>query len=69
MSPEILVYGLESRYLGQANSFGEAKRMQEASLPEDLRAAYAGFQNGHPVFYVAAMTSELLAKYPNIGAD
>lgn len=63
---EIEVYGLDAKYLGTAVSFGEAKRMQQASLPDDLKEAYAGIQNGSPLFYRECLTPELLAKYPRL---
>lgn len=70
---EIEVFGLSAagrpRLLGNAASFGEARRMQEASLPEDLRPAYAGIQGGMPLFYEHMLTDDLRAKYPQLAAD
>lgn len=63
------VYGLQAKYLGEARGFGEAKRMQLASLPDDLKDAYAGVSHTFaPLFYTHMLTPELLAKYPQIGA-
>lgn len=68
---EIAVYSLQSpegktRCLGIVNSFGEAKRIQEASLPADLVDAYAGIQDGYPIFYADFLTPELKEKYPQL---
>lgn len=63
---ELEVFGIEAKYLGTARSFGEAKRMQQDSLPDDLKAAYAGYSEGMPLFYSEFMTPELKAKYPQI---
>ena len=60
------VFGLGGAYLGEARSFGEAKRLQEASLPADLVPAYGGVQDGHPVFYVNLLGLDLLEKYPEL---
>ncbi len=67
---EIEVFGLGGTYIGIAPSFGQAKRMQLAALPADLQDAYAGIQNGSPLFYTEMLTDELLAKYPSLsGGD
>lgn len=60
------VYGIDGKYLGEARSFGEAKRMQQASLPDDLRGAYAGYSDGMPLFYTEMLTPELRGKYPQL---
>lgn len=57
------VYGLKGKYIGAAANFGEAKQMQQDSLPEDLKEAYAGYQDGMPVFYTEMLTHILLEKY------
>jgi len=64
MALEIEVFGVHPfRFLGTAASFGEAKRMQQDALPEDLKPLYAGIQDGMPVFYADMITDELRAKY------
>ena len=60
------VFGLGGAYLGEARSFGEAKRLQEASLPADLVPAYGGVQDGRPVFYLDMLDPDLLEKYPEL---
>ena len=56
---ELEVYGLARQFLGIAHSFGEAKRMQQDSLPEDLQDAYAGYsESGGPLFYTEMLTDE-----------
>jgi hypothetical protein len=69
----IEVYGLTEngrpRYLGEASSFGEARRMQHASLPADLKDAYAGIHDGMPVFYTDMLSEALLAKYPQLAGE
>jgi len=60
------VYAMDGRYIGEARSFGEAKRMQEASLPDDLKPVYAGYSDGRPLFYTEMLTPELRAKYPQL---
>ena len=69
MAFEIEVFGIGSRWLGTAASFGEAKRMQMASLPEDLRSAYAGIQGGAPIFYAHMLTPDLIEKYPALADE
>lgn len=62
---KISVFDLSGKRIGAANSFGDAKRMQEAALPDDIRKAYAGInENGDPLFYSELLTPELLEKYP-----
>ena len=57
------VYGLQGARLGSAQSFGEARRMQEASLPDDLAPFYYGIGfNGQPLFD-ADMPDDLMARY------
>jgi hypothetical protein len=63
------VYGINSVYLGEASNFGEAKRMQKASLPDDLKEVYAGYHDGGPLFYSEFLTPELLKKYPQLDHD
>lgn len=63
---EIEVFGINAKRLGTAGSFGEAKRMQREGLPEDLRDAYAGIQDGGPLFYSHMLTPDLLEKYPSL---
>lgn len=63
------VYGIDGKYLGEARGFGEAKRMQQDSLPDDLKAAYGGYSDGMPIFYTEKLTPELLAKYPQLAAE
>jgi len=71
----ILVYSLSDphtglhRTIGVARSFGEAKRLQQDSLPDDLKEAYAGIQDGHPLFYAELLGPDLLAKYPHLAPD
>jgi hypothetical protein len=69
MACEIEVYGLDGRRLGVARSFGEAKRMQQASLPDDLKPLYAGIGDGDPLFYADMMTNELYQKYPRLASS
>jgi len=59
------VYGLAGRRIGAASNFPAAKRMQESSLPADLRPAYAGIDTdtGAPLFHADALTPELVARY------
>lgn len=65
MTLHIEVFSVEPfRRLGEAASFGEAKRMQQESLPADLQPLYAGIQEGMPLFYTHMITDELRAKYP-----
>ena len=60
----ISVFGLRGAYLGEAASFGDARKMQEASLPEELREAYAGIGvEGQPLFLSEELTPELCAEY------
>lgn len=66
---EIEVFGINARYLGVAGSFGEAKRMQQDSLPDDLKPLYAGIQDGGPLFYREMLTPELRAKYPSLAGS
>lgn len=64
---EIEVYGWGGAYLGLAKSFGEAKRMQLSSLPDDLKEAYGGINiYGYPLFSREDLTPELLDKYPQL---
>lgn len=61
---EIEVFALEGNYVGIANGFGEAKRMQQAALPEELKPLYAGIApSGAPLFYSEFITPELEEKY------
>ena len=60
---ELDVYGLKFKRLGIASSFGKAKRMQQESLPDELKEAYAGYQDGLPIFYTEMLTEELIEKY------
>lgn len=61
---EFAVYAYNGAYLGTASNFRDAKAMQLASLPDDLRDAYAGIgSEGYPVFY---HTPSLAAKYPEM---
>ena len=66
---EIEVWGISAKYLGTANSFGEARRMQQASLPDDLKPLYAGIQDGIPLFYREMITREIAAKYPALSGE
>lgn len=66
MKMEIEVYGFGGTFLGTAKSFGEARRLQESSLPDDLKSCYAGIQDGAPLFYTEMITPELAAKYPGL---
>lgn len=59
--PIINVYGLKSKFLGIASSFGAAKRLQLASLPDDLEEYYGGIQDGRPLFHI--MPDDLATKY------
>ena len=64
---EIEVFGWGGAYLGLAKSFGEAKRMQLSSLPDDLKEAYGGVSShGYPLFSREDLTPELLDKYPQL---
>jgi hypothetical protein len=54
------------RSLGTAASFGEARDMQKASLPDDLKDAYAGIDGGLPLFYAEFLTPALKEKYPQL---
>jgi len=63
------VYTIGCRYIGEARSFSEAKRMQEASLPDDLKPVYGGYSDGMPLFYTEMLTPELLAKYPQLAPE
>ena len=61
---DIEVFALKGEYVGIAQNYGEAKRMQQASLPEDLKSLYAGIApNGGPLFYSEFITPELEEKY------
>lgn len=67
---EIRVYGIAGRYLGVAASFGEARRLQEESLPDDLRPIYAGITpDGRPLFYRNKLTPEVCVKYPTLSLE
>lgn len=60
----IEVYGMNGARLGLAQSFGEAKRMQEASLPGDLAPFYYGIGfNGQPLFDADEMPEDLMQRY------
>jgi hypothetical protein len=63
------VYGINAVLLGEAASFGEARRMQRAALPDDLKAAYAGYQDGGPIFYAHLLTDDLMTKYPQLATE
>lgn len=66
----IEVYGWGGKLLGEARSFGEAKGMQKATLPDDLHPLYAGVgYKGDPLFYAEMITPELAAKYPTLSSD
>lgn len=63
-SATIEVFGLEGSYLGDAISFGAARLMQTASLPHELRPAYAGIgTEGQPLFYIDELSAELAEKH------
>lgn len=66
MEKRIEVYGWGGEHLGFVASFGEAKRLQVASLPEDLKEAYAGWNAGYPTFYREDLTPDILEKYPQL---
>ena len=62
-APEIQVFGMNG-YLETASSFGEAKTMQLADLPEELREHYAGIgSEGQPLFHADGLPDDLAAKY------
>ncbi len=65
MEIEVFGFGLEG--LGTCASFGDAKRLQQDSLPDDLKPLYAGIEGGMPLFYSDMLTDELRAKYPQLG--
>jgi hypothetical protein len=69
MEKRIEVFGWGGAHLGFVASFGEAKQMQLASLPDDLKDTYAGWNNGYPAFYREDLTPELLAKYPQLAPE
>ena len=61
------IYGIDGIYLGSYRTFGEAKLVQEASLPDDLKEHYAGVgAEGTPLFYTDNLTDELLTKYSQL---
>lgn len=60
---QIDVYGLRCKFIGTAQSFGEAKQMQQDALPDDLKDHYAGIQDGMPLFYSETLTPALVEKY------
>ena len=63
-APEIEVYGMKGLHLGTVTSFGKAKDMQLADLPEELREHYAGIgSEGQPLFHADSLTADLEAKY------
>lgn len=64
MNP-IDVYALGGRRIGAAASFPDAKRLQRASLPTDLLAAYAGIDTdtGRPLFHADALTPAQITRY------
>lgn len=55
--------------LGLFDNFGRAREAQQASLPDDLKEAYAGIQDGRPIFYAEMLTPELKAKYPPLAGS
>lgn len=59
----ISVYGLQRKYLGSSCSFGEAKRIQKASLPDDLAPFYYGIGFGGQPLFDADMPDDLMARY------
>ena len=63
-TPTITVLGMRGVYLGEAASFGEAKTMQLADLPEELREHYAGIgYEGQVLFHADGLPDELAEKY------
>lgn len=61
----IYVQGFNGNTLGSARNFVQAKHMQLATVPEDLRPYYGGIgTEGQLLFY--EMPDELLAKYPQL---
>lgn len=59
----INVYGLQGARLGSAQSFGEAKRMQESSLPADLAPYYAGVSADCAPMFDADIPDDVAARY------
>ena len=57
------VYGLQGARLGSAQSFGEARRMQEASLPDDLVPYYAGVSADCAPMFDADIPDDVAARY------
>lgn len=57
------VYGLQGVRLGSAQSFGEARRMQEASLPADLAPYYAGINANFAPMFDADIPDNIAARY------
>ena len=63
-TPSITVLGISGLYIGEAASFGEAKDMQLADLPEELREHYAGIGfAGQVLFHADGLPDDLAAKY------
>lgn len=61
----IEILGIRGRRIGAATNFPTAKSLQLASLPADLRPAYAGIDTdtGAPLFHADALTPDLIARY------
>lgn len=59
----ISVYGLQREYLGSSCSFGEAKRIQKDSLPDDLAPFYYGIGFGGQPLFDSDMPDDLMTRY------
>jgi len=56
---KIEVYNTDGVWIGSAASFGMARSIQRAALPERLQDAYAGIgTSGQPLFYKEALNTE-----------
>lgn len=66
---ELNVYDHLGKLIGKASNFGEAKKLQEAALPDELKECYAGLTTGEflsggsafPAYYTEHMPTGILA--------
>ena len=57
------VFALEGEFVGEASSFGAARKMQQEALPLEWRDAYAGIgTEGQPLFHNDKLTPEQRTK-------
>jgi hypothetical protein len=74
---ELTVYDHLGNRIGTANNFGEAKKLQEAALPDELKECYAGLTTGeflsggmaYPAYYTEMLPTDILKELDRLERD